>query len=92
MARRLKTIAREINDTLPGYTASVTAERLDTDLKIGRIRYPRKGLLGNRLRVHDAKWREVFSHHTGDPYRNNEYVEEWLREEKEKLGISVAEE
>lgn len=87
MARRLKTIAKEINETLPGYTANVTAERLDTDGRVGRLRIPRKGTPGNCLRVYDAKCREVLSHHTGDPYRTNKDVEEWLQQEKERLGI-----
>ena len=88
MARRLKTIAREIND-MPGYHAEVRQERMDTDYKVGRVRIPRKGLVGNRLRVwysdEPGYSREVFSYHTKEYYRNNEDVERWLEEEKLKI-------
>ena len=83
--RRLKTIAKEINDTMPGYSAILSKnDRYDTDKKIGRIVYPRKGLFGNRLRVYKG-WEVVFQYHTREYYRTNADVEEWVREEKREL-------
>lgn len=87
MARRLKTIAKEIKETFPEYSVRVTEERMNTDGKAGRLRIPRKGLLGNRLRVYNAKCRAVLSYHTREYYRTNKDVEEWLQQEKKRLGI-----
>ena len=84
MARRLKTIAKEINETLEGYSASVYSERLNTDRKFGRLRWPGKGIPGNCIRIYKG-WECVFSHHTGTFGRTNEDVEQWLRETKQEL-------
>ena len=88
MARRLKTVVIDINENMPGYSAIVRQERLDTDGRVGRLRIPRKGLIGNCLRVRYSDEpgysREVFSYHTREPYRTNEDVEMWVKNEKSK--------
>ena len=55
MARRLKTIARWINENLPGLTAVLGPGYCNTDRKIKgtRLRVVGKGRKGNQLEVHD---------------------------------------
>lgn len=84
MARRLKTLAKLINDTMPGYRAEVSAEVMNTDRKMGRLRWPGKGRPGNCIRIYqrpetsDGWEREVFSYHTGEWPQTNECVEQWI--------------
>lgn len=79
MARRLKTIARWINENLAdkGYSATVREGYYSTDRKYGRLRWPGRGRTGNCLTV----WRGsevVHTHNAADPYRTNEDMERWL--------------
>lgn len=87
MARRLKTISRDINQTLGhlGYVARVEPWSYNTDRKIGRLRHPGKGREGNRLVVR-LQGVEVFVHNAAETYRHNDEVEEWLRRRKEDLA------
>jgi len=85
MARRLKTLAKEINDTLPGYTAEIVQGYCNTDRKIAgtRLRWEGKGREGNRLIVKNSKGEVVFDHNSAETYRCNEEVEEWVKYVKE---------
>lgn len=80
MARRLKTIARVINDLPLGYQAEVVKGYCNTDRKIRgrRIRIPGKGRHGNRLIVRDRTGLVILDHNAADPYRQNYEVENWL--------------
>ena len=83
MARRLKTLAKLINETMPEYRAEVTVCRLNTDGSChgGRIRIPRKGIMGNRISIcKRGTFQRVFTHHTGEWPTTNEYVERWISE------------
>lgn len=77
MARRLKTLARIIEDEL-GYTTRITRAHVNTDRKIGRLRSPGKGRVGNFLEVFDADGNLIFSHNAAETYRHNDEVENWL--------------
>jgi len=77
MARRLKTLAAEINK-LPNFRAVIVEGYCNTDRKIGRLRSPGKGRTGNRLIVYDADELVVLDHNTADTYRCNAEVEDWL--------------
>ncbi len=78
MSRRLKTIAREINESCPGITAEIIKGYCDTDRKIGRLRWPGKGRYGNRIIVRDATGRVLLDHNAAETYRCNAEVESWL--------------
>jgi len=80
MARRLKTLAKEINK-LPFYTAELVQGHCNTDSKIPgtRLRREGKGRYGNRLIVKDAKGVVVLDHNAAETYRCNKEVEDWLR-------------
>jgi len=54
MARRLKTIAKEINETIPELNAAVEQGFYSTDRKVGRLRWPGKGREGNRILIRAA--------------------------------------
>lgn len=77
MARRLKTLAQEIN-TIEGLTAEVVEGFFNTDRKVGRLRRPGKGRYGNRLIVRDAQGNIILDHNGAETYRTNEEVENWL--------------
>ena len=83
MARRLKTLAKEINK-LPGYTAEIVRGYCNTDRKIGRLRSPGKGRYGNRLIVKNKEGKVVLDHNAAETYRTNEEVEEWLRKMEDR--------
>lgn len=83
MARRLTTIAREINDELDGFTATVEKVSVNTDRKVkngGRsLRVPGKGRTGSEITVvHDATGRKLLRHNSGEAYRTNDEVENWV--------------
>lgn len=77
MARRLKTIARWINENVPELTAVVEKGYANTDRKIGRLRWPGKGRTGNRLVVRRNAV-VVLDHNSAETYRTNSEVEYWL--------------
>lgn len=91
MARRLKTIALEINFVLGphGYVAKIVEGYCNTDRKIPgtRLIHPGKGRRGNRLIVH-KNGEVVFDHNASETYRHNSEVESWLERELERNGIS----
>ncbi len=83
-ARRLKTIARWINESLPGYRAEIREGYRNTDRKIPgtRLRHEGRGRWGNVITVfkrneHDG-WSRVFEHNSAETYRSNQEVEDWL--------------
>jgi hypothetical protein len=81
MARRLATIARQINEQHEGFTASIRRVEVSTDRKIGRLRWPGKGRRGNELTVvHDETGVVLLCHNSAETYRRNIEVERWLDE------------
>ena len=85
MSRRLKTIAKEINESIPDLGARLERGYCDTDRKIGRLRVPGKGRHGNRLIVtYLPTGQVVYEHNSAEPYRINAEVEVWL--ERWKAG------
>jgi hypothetical protein len=79
-ARRLKAIAKHINESWPEYEAKIVEGYCDTDRKIGRLRVPGKGRRGNRLLVRRrSDKRIVFDHNAAETYRSNDEVEYWVR-------------
>jgi len=82
-ARRLKTIAKEINETCAGLTARVERSFCSTDRKIDRLRWPGKGRWGNRIIV-VCNGEVVLDHNSAETYRCNAEVEEWLECWKEE--------
>jgi len=85
MARRLATIAREINADLNGFTAEVIRGYACTDRKVGRLRIPGKGRHGSRLVVRNADGNVVLDHNSAEPYRRNDEVEAWLAKLKDTI-------
>ncbi len=94
-ARRLKTLAEEINRLFPVFIATIEAGFCNTDRKITgtRLRRPGKGRRGNRLVV---RWRalpaldprsSVFSHNAAETYRSNAEVERWLVSEAPRIAL-----
>jgi hypothetical protein len=79
VARRLKTLAKEINK-LSGYTAEIVEGYCNTDSKIPGTRFRRqgKGRYGNRLIVKNAEGEVVLDHNAAETYRHNGEVEEWI--------------
>lgn len=79
-ARRLKTIAKYINENWPDYEARIVDGYCDTDRKIGRLRIPGKGRTGNRLQVRrKADKVVVLDHNAAETYRCNDEVEYWVK-------------
>ena len=81
MARRLKTIARWINDSLPELHARIERGYCNTDRKIpgSRLRRPGLGRWGNRLIVTRRNNKiVVYDHNGAETYRTNDEVERWL--------------
>jgi len=75
---RLATIAKLINEKVPGVRAEVVEGFCNTDRhwKGSRLRHPGKGRYGNRLIVRDALGKVVIDHNSAEPYRTNEEVEQ----------------
>jgi hypothetical protein len=86
MARKLKTIAKWINEwAAPALTATVEPVTVSTDRRMpshpggGRMhRWPGKGRKGTLLTVKDAAGEIVLSHNSAHGFRTNAEVEEWL--------------
>jgi hypothetical protein len=80
MARRLKTIAKWINENIPELHAHVQSTTVSTDRKMGRLRWPGKGRTGNRLVVRRVRGggEVVLDHNAAETYRTNDEVEAWL--------------
>lgn len=85
MARRLSTIAKDINDNCDGFTAVIERGYCNTDRKIGRLRWPGKGREGTRLIVRNANGKVVFDHNAAETYRTNAEVEAWLAGLKDQI-------
>lgn len=84
MARRLKTIAKEIN-AIDGLNAEVVQDYCNTDRKIPgtRLISPGKGRRGNRIIIKDDDGHVLFDHSSAQTYRRNSEVEGWLAHWKE---------
>jgi hypothetical protein len=86
MARKLKTIAKWINEyAAPALTATVEPVTVSTDRRVpttpgsGRkARIPGKGRRGTLLTVKDADGEIVLSHNSAHGFRTNAEVEAWL--------------
>ena len=79
-ARRLKALAKYINESWPEYEAKILEGYCDTDRKIGRLRIQGKGRTGNRLvvrRIEDKAC--VLDHNSSETYRRNDEVEYWIK-------------
>jgi len=76
-APRLKTIAKWINENTR-LDAEVHQTHYSTDVKHGRIRFPRKGRWGNRLKVWDESGDEIIDHNAAETYRSNDEVVDQL--------------
>ena len=91
MARRLKTIAKWINENMPGYHAVVEDGYCNTDRKIPgtRLIHPGKGRTGNRIIVRRGdpyNGEVVLDHNAAETYRYNDEVEGWLKRELERVA------
>ena len=80
--RPLKAIAAWINQHTPalGLRARAESSKVSTDQQIAgtRFRRPGKGRRGVDLRVTDLRGNHALRHHSGETYRTNSEVEEWL--------------
>lgn len=77
---RLATIAKLINEKVPGFRAEIVEGYCDTDRKIGRLRYSLgKGRHGNRLVVRNKHGVVVLDHNAAETYRRNEEVLEKIQ-------------
>ena len=90
MARRLKTIAKHINENWDGYNATVTRSFSDTDYTPPGFRYRThvgKGRHGYKIIVkrNSGKYETIFEHDSSETYRTNQEVEEWI--EKFELNM-----
>lgn len=83
MSRRLTTIAKWINENMPGFRARVERVFYNTDRhpKGVRWRIPGKGRRGNQLVV-EKDGREVLKHCGVGTYRTNSEVERWVEEHR----------
>ena len=76
---RLTTLARYINDHLPGYEAKIEEGYCDTDRKAGRLRIQGRGRTGNRIKVRRRATGEVvLDHNSAETYRSNSEVVAWI--------------
>lgn len=78
MARRIKTLAKIIENL--GFQVEVCKGHCNTDRKIhyGRIRIPGRGRDGTRLIVRNKRGDVVFDHNSAETYRCNQEVEDWI--------------
>ena len=95
MARKLKTIARMINDEWDGYRATCESSYSNTDRKSAGCRYitsKGKGREGYEIKVYRGDLR-IFSHDSSGTYRTNREVEDWVDHAERFLraGIEVPE-
>ncbi len=95
MARKLKTIARMINDEWDGYRATCESSYSSTDRKPAGFVYITsvgKGRWGFEIMVYRGDTR-IFSHDSSATYRTNREVEDWVAHAKRFLraGIEIPE-
>jgi len=85
---QLRTIAKWINQTMPGYSATVIRGYCNTDRKMAgtRLRRPGKGREGTRIIVIKAGI-TVLDHNAAETYRCNQEVFDWYEKEKMKIMI-----
>lgn len=74
---RLASLAKFINDRLPGYVAKIEPGYCNTDRKVGRLRIPGRGRNGNKLVVR-KNGEVVFDHNAAETYRKNSEVVNWI--------------
>ncbi len=90
-ARKLAVIAEDIKATFPQYEIILRDTVFNTDRKIPgtRLRSIGKGRKGKILEVYDRSQpypqRPIFSHNSGETYRTNSEVEEWLAQMKKEI-------
>jgi hypothetical protein len=83
VSRRLKTIARDIINSLPvGWRTVLEEGYCNTDriIKTGgrNLRHPGKGRHGTRLLVYRPDGSLALDHNAAETYRSNDEVEVWL--------------
>ncbi len=79
-ARRLKTIAKWINENSKKYKAEIVEGYCNTDRKIGRLRSPGQGRYGNKIVIRNRETNEIVKeHNAAETYRQNWEVEDWVR-------------
>jgi len=89
-ARRLKAIAKWINENSKKYKAEIVEGYDSGDRKIPgtRLRSPGKGRYGNKIVIRNRITNEVVKeHNSAETYRQNWEVEQWVKweiVEKEK--------
>ena len=93
MTPRLKTIAKMINENMPGYAAEIVKGYCNTDRKMAgtRLRWPGKGRTGNRIIV-KKDGVVIFDHNGAETYRCNQEVMGWYMREmvhKENVACSM---
>ena len=78
---RLTTIAKAINASGTGYTATIERGHCNTDRhpKGVRWRIPGKGREGNEIIIRDPNGNIVKRHNAAETYRRNSEVVEWAR-------------
>ena len=95
MARKLKTIARMINNEWDGYRATCESSYTNTDRTPAGYVYitsPGKGREGYEIKVYRGDLR-IFSHDSSGTYRTNREVEDWVAHAERFLraGIKIPE-
>jgi len=88
MARRLATIAKEINERIEGLTAEVVPgytgiEHMPSGV---RIRHPVRGKWGNRIIVRNSRGDVVLDHNGAEFYKRNGEVDFWLKKWKSRCS------
>lgn len=82
MARNLKTMAKWINENTE-YRAVVHQTRVSTDRPISKgccyRTHVGKGRAGSLLQVYDKNGGLRYEHNSGETYRNNQEVENWIK-------------
>lgn len=72
----LKQMAAFIKEQF-GYQTTIEKVEENTDRKIGRLRRPGKGRVGNRLVV-KHRGHVILDHNSAETYRHNTEVAEWI--------------
>lgn len=79
--KKLKTLAKFINERMKGFEAEIVEDYCNTDRHIPgtRLRHPGKGRYGNKLVVKDSHTKMIcFTHNAAETYRENREVIDWI--------------
>lgn len=81
MFRKLKTIAKMINESWDGYRATIEESYTNTDRHPRGVRWriPGKGRQGFEIKVYrESDGVIIFQHDSSETYRKNDEVEYWI--------------